>query len=249
MDGYDDFIKKQANRFHTFLSNCFNKIGHKFQIIIIKCEVFYYPIPKSIKNDTRNNIILHLGNVFFMPCSFNNWTKEYYRDIKRLQTLLGVKKYTSLHEKVVKMRNKAYSFVRLECGILAGISPLSPTFKYTPPLEIKDLLLEYHTNKFPLILNDSHSSNYRVDFYKIQNPYRNQCNVICSICMGSRQIQKHARKVSSYNMGKNNLRDIDTSIFFYKIRILASSFQPHYKSLPFYVYIFFSTRKKKAAEE
>ena len=112
--------------------------------------------------------------------------------------LLGGKNYTSLHEKVVKMRNTACSFVRLERGILAGISPLSPTFKYTLPLKIKDLLLEYHTNKFPLILNYSHSSKYRIDFYKIENPYRNWCDVTCNICMGSRQIQKHARKVSSY---------------------------------------------------
>ena len=53
---------KQANKFHTFLSNCFNKMGHKVQIIIIKFEVFDYLIPKSVKkNDTRNNIILHLG--------------------------------------------------------------------------------------------------------------------------------------------------------------------------------------------
>ena len=206
LDGYDDVIKKQANKFHTFLSNCFSKIGHKVYIIIIKCEVFDYPIPKSVKNDTRNNIILHSGNVFFMPCSFNNWTKEYYRDIKRLQTLLGGKKFTSLHEKVVKMRNMAYSFVRLECGTVADISPLSPTFKYTLPLEIKDLLLEYHSNKFPLILNYSHSSKYRVDFYKIQNPYRNWCDVTCNICMGSRQIPKCARKVSSYNMGKKQFK-------------------------------------------
>ena len=147
LDGYDDFIKKQANKFQTFLSNCFNKMGHKVQIIIIKCEVFDYPILKSVKNDTRNNIVLHSGNVFFMSCSFNNWAKEYYRDIKRLQTLLGGKKFTSLYEKVVKLRNTAYNFVRLECGILADISsPLSPTFKYSLPLEIKDLLLEYHTN-------------------------------------------------------------------------------------------------------
>ena len=211
LDGYDDFIKKQGHKFHTFFSNCFNKMGHKVQIIIIKCEVLIIPY-QSVKNDTRNNIVLHMGNVFFMPCSFNNWTKEYYRDIKRLQTLLGGKKFTSLHEKVVKMRNTAYSFVRLECGILADISPLSPTFKYTLPLEIRGLLLEYHTNKLLLILNYSHSSKYRVDFYKIQNPHRNWCDVY--ICMGSRQIQKCARKVSSYNMGKNNLRDIDTSIFF-----------------------------------
>ena len=91
------------------------------------------------------------GMSSFMPCSFNNWTKEYCRDIKRLQTLLGGKKFTSLHD----------------------ISPLSPTFKYTLPLKIKDLLLEYHANKFQLILNYSHSSKYRVDFYNIQNPYRN----------------------------------------------------------------------------
>ena len=97
-----DFIKKQANKFHNFLSNCFNKMGHKVQIIIIKCQVFDYPIPKSVKNDMRNNIVLHSGNVFFMPCSFNNWTKEYYRDIKRLQTLLEGKKFTSLHEKLSK---------------------------------------------------------------------------------------------------------------------------------------------------
>ena len=158
LDGYDNFIKEQANKFQTFLSNCFNKMGHKAQIIIIKYEVCDYPIPKSVKNDTRN-IVLHLGNVFFMPCSFNNWTKEYYRDIKRLQTLLEGKKFTSLYEKVVKMRNMAYNFVRLECGILADVSsPLSPTFKYALPLKIKDLLLEYHTNKFPLILNYSHIS-------------------------------------------------------------------------------------------
>ena len=191
LDGYDDFMKKQANKFHTFLSNCFNKIGHEVQIIIIKCEVFDYSLPKSVKNYMRNNVVLHSGNVFFVPCSFNNWTKEYYRDIKRLRTLLGGKKFTSLYEKVVKMRNTAYNFVRLECGILADISsPLSQTFKYTLPLKIKDL--------FPLILHYSHSSKYRVDFYKIQNPYRNWCNVTHNICMGSRQIQKHARKVSSY---------------------------------------------------
>ena len=130
------------------------------------------------------------------------------------------------------------------------ICPLSPTFKYALSLKIKDLLLEYHTNKFPLILNYSHSSKYRVDFYKIQNPYRNWCDVTCNICMGSRQIQNHARKVSSYNMGKNNLRNIHISIFLLNSqRILASSFQPHYKSLPFCVYIFFFTRKKIAAEE
>ena len=217
MDGYDDFIKKQTNKFHTFLSNCFNKMGHKVQIIIIKCEVFDYPIPKSVKNDTRNNIIFHLGNVFFMPCNFNNWTKEYYRDIKRLQTLLGGKKFTSLHETVVKIRYTAYSFVRLECGTLANISPLSPTFKYTLALKIKDLLLEYHTNKFPLILNYSHSSKYRVDFYKIQNPYRNWCDVTCNICMGSTQIQKRARKVSSYNMGKKQFKRYRYKYLFYKI--------------------------------
>ena len=162
----------------------------------------------------RNNIVLHLGNVFFMPCSFNNWTKEYYRDINRLQTVLGGKKFTSLYEKVVKMRNMAHNFVRLECGILADIS--SPTFKYTLLLKVKDLYLEYHTNKFPLILNYSQSSKYRADFYKIQNLYRNWCDVTHNVCMGSRQIQKHARKGSSYNMGKNNLRDIDISIFFIK---------------------------------
>ena len=66
------------------------------------------------------------------------------------------------------MRNMACSFVRLECGIL--VDTLSPTFKYTLPLKIKDLLLEYHMNKFPLILNYTHSSKYRFDFYKIQNP-------------------------------------------------------------------------------
>ena len=35
LDGYDNFIKKQANKFQTFLGNCFNKMGLKFQIIII----------------------------------------------------------------------------------------------------------------------------------------------------------------------------------------------------------------------
>ena len=118
LDGYDNFIKKQANKFQTFLSNCFNKMGHKVQIIIIKCEAFDYPRLKSVKNDMRNNIVLHSGNVFFMPCSFNNWTKEYYRDIKRLQTLLGGKKFASLYEKVVKVRNAAYNFVRLNMGYL-----------------------------------------------------------------------------------------------------------------------------------
>ena len=39
LDGYDDLIKKQANKFQSFLSNCFNKSGHKVQIIIIKCRV------------------------------------------------------------------------------------------------------------------------------------------------------------------------------------------------------------------
>ena len=77
------------------------------------------------------------------------------------------------------MRNTAYNFVRPEHGILADISnPLSTTFKYTLPLKIKDL-------------------KYRVDFYKIQNPYRNWCNVTCNICMGSRQIQM-SQQPSSY---------------------------------------------------
>ena len=106
--------KTQATKFQTFLSNCFNKMGHKVQIIITKCEVFDYPILKSVKNDMRNNIFLHLGNVSFMPCCFHNWTEEYYRDIKRFQTLLGGKKFTSLYEKVAKMRNMAYNFVGLK---------------------------------------------------------------------------------------------------------------------------------------
>ena len=115
------------------------------------------------------------------------------------------------------MRNTAYNFVRLECGIPADIlSPLSPTFKYTLPLEIKDLLLEYHTNKFPLILNYSHSSKYRVDFYKIQNPYRKWCDATHIICMGSRQIQKHVRKVSSYNMEKKQFKRYRYKYFFIK---------------------------------
>ena len=88
---------KEGNKFQSFLSNCFNKLGHKIQIIIIKCEVLDYPIPKSLRKDMRN-IILHSGNVFFMPCSFHNWTEEYYRDIKRLQTPLGGKDFTSLFE-------------------------------------------------------------------------------------------------------------------------------------------------------
>ena len=53
LDGYDNFIKKQTNKLQTFLSNCFNKMGHKVQIIIIKCEVFDYPILKSVKNMTQ----------------------------------------------------------------------------------------------------------------------------------------------------------------------------------------------------
>ena len=214
LDGYDDLSKNKQINFTLSSAIASIKWGIKFKFLLKKCEVFDYPILKSVKNDTRNNNILHSEDVFFMPCSFNNWTKEYYRDIKRLQILLGGTKFTSLHEKVVKMRNMAYSFVRLECEILADISSLSPTFRYTHLLKIKDLLLEYHTNKFPLILNYSHSSKYRVDFYKIQNPYRNLCDVTHNICMGSRQIQKHTRNISSYNMGKNNLRDIDTSIFF-----------------------------------
>ena len=72
LDGYDDLIKKQANKFQSFFSNCLNKLGHKVQIIIVKCEVLNYPIPKSVRKDKRNNIILHSGNVFFMPCSFHN---------------------------------------------------------------------------------------------------------------------------------------------------------------------------------
>ena len=172
---------------------------------------------KTAQLQEPGSCILHLGNVFFMPCSFNNWTKEYYRNIKRLQTLLGGKTFTSLHEKVAKMRNTAHSFVRLEHGIFADISPLSPTFKYTLPLKIKDLLLEYHMNKFPLILNYSHSSKYRVDFYKIQNPYRIWCDVTHNICMGSRQIQKRARKVSSYNMGKKQFKKYRYKYFFYNI--------------------------------
>ena len=205
---------KQIN--FTFLSNCFNKMGHKVQIIIIKCEVFDYHLPKSVKKkDTRNNIILHLGNVFFMPCSFHNWTEEYYRDINKLQTLLGGTNFTSLYEKVAKMSNTAYNFVRLECGIFTDISsPLSPTFKYTLLFEIKDLLLEYHRNKFPLILDYIHSSKYSIHFYKIQNPYRNWCDVTHSVCIGSRQIQKHARKVSSYNMRKKQFKRYRYKYFF-----------------------------------
>ena len=38
LDGYDDLIKRQANKFQNFLSNCFNKLGHKLQTIIIKCD-------------------------------------------------------------------------------------------------------------------------------------------------------------------------------------------------------------------
>ena len=201
LDRYDDLIKKQANKFQSFLSNWFNKLGHKVQIIIIKCEV--YPIPKSVRKDTRNDIVLHSGNVFFMPCSFHNWTEEYYSNIKRLQTLLGGKNFTSLYEKVAKMSNTAYHFVRLECGILTDISsPPSSTFKYTLPLKIKDSLLEYHRSKFPLIVDYIHSSKYRVDFCKIQNPYRNWCDATHNMYIGSRQIQKCARKVSSYNMRK-----------------------------------------------
>ena len=113
------------------------------------------------------------------------------------------------------MSNTAYNFVRLECGILSDISiPLSPTFKYTLHLEIKDSLLEYHRNKFSLILDYIHSSKYRVDFCKIQNPYRNWCNVTRSICIGSRQIQKCARKVSSYNMRKNQFKRYRYKYFF-----------------------------------
>ena len=141
-----------------------------------------------------------------MPCSFHNWTEEYYRDTKRLQTLLGGKDFTSLYEKVVKMSNRAHNLIRLECGILTDISsPPSPTFKYTLPLEIKDSLLEYHRSKFPLI-DYIHSSKYRVHFYKIQNPYRNWCDVTRNMCIRSRQIQKHARKVSSCNIRKKQFK-------------------------------------------
>ena len=59
LDGYGDLINKQANKFQSFLSNCFNKLGHKVQIIIIKCEVLDYPIPKPVRKDMRNNIVLH----------------------------------------------------------------------------------------------------------------------------------------------------------------------------------------------
>ena len=138
-----------------------------------------------------------------MPSSFHNWTEEYYRDIKRLQTVLGEKNFTSLHEKVAKMSNTAYNFIRLEHEILTDISsPPCPTFKYTLPLKIKDSLLEYHRSKFPLIIDYIHSSKYRVDFCKIQNPYRNWCDVTCNMCIRSRQIQN----VFSYNMRKNQLK-------------------------------------------
>ena len=121
MNGYDDLIKKQANKFQSFLSNCFSKFGHKVQIIIIKFEVLDYFISKSVRKDTRNNIVLDLANVFFMPCSFHSWIKEHYRDIKGLQTLLRGKDFTSLYEKVAKMSNMAHNFVRLECGILTDM--------------------------------------------------------------------------------------------------------------------------------
>ena len=105
------------------------------------------------------------------------------------------------------MSNIAYNFVRLEHGTLTDISsPPSPTFKYTLSLEIKDSLLEYHRSKFPFIINYIHSSKYRVDFYKIQNPYRNWCDVTCNMCIGSIQIQKCARKVSSYSMRKKQFK-------------------------------------------
>ena len=148
------------------------------------------------------------------------------------------------------MRNTAYSFVRLECGILADISPLSPTFKYTLPVKIKDLLLEYHTNQFPLILNYSHSSKYRVDFYKIQNPYRNWCDITCNIHMGSRQIQKCARKVSSYNMGKKQFKRHRYRYFFYKIG--KEFWHPHFNhitNLSLSMCISFSSQEKKIAAE
>ena len=34
LDGYDNFIKKQANKFQTFLSNCFNKMGIRFKLLL-----------------------------------------------------------------------------------------------------------------------------------------------------------------------------------------------------------------------
>ena len=125
----------------------------------------------------------------------------------RDHSLLGGKNFTSLYKKVAKMSNTAYNFVRLKCGILTDISsPPNPTFKYTLPLEIKDSLLEYHRSKFPLMIDYIHSSKYRVDFCKIQNPYRNWCDVTHSMCIGLRQIQKYARKVSSYNMRKKQFK-------------------------------------------
>ena len=118
-----------------------------------------------------------------------------------------------------------------------------PTFKYTLPLKIKDSLLEYHRSKFPLIIDYIHSSKYRVDFCKIQNPCRNRCDVTHNMCIGSRQIQKHARKVSSYNMRGKNLGDIDISTRTFlqhswrkKTRILASLFYritPYKTNSPF----------------
>ena len=127
---------------------------------------------------------------------------------KNCKLYWGGEDFTSLCEKAAKMSNMPHNFVRLECGILTDISsPPSPTFKYTLPLKIKDSLLEYHRSKFPLIVDYIHSSKYRVPFYKVQNPYRNWCDVTHNMCIGSRQIQKCARKVSSYN----NLRDIDMS--------------------------------------
>ena len=70
LDGYDDLIKKQANKFQSFLSNYFNKLGHKVQIIIIKCEVLDYPIPKSVRKDTRNTLSFIMGMSSLCPAVF-----------------------------------------------------------------------------------------------------------------------------------------------------------------------------------
>ena len=74
-------------------------------------------------------------------------------DIKRLQTLLGGKKFTSLYEKVVKMRNTAYNFVRLECGILADISsPLSPNIQVHSSSQNKGFVARISHKQIPINL-------------------------------------------------------------------------------------------------
>ena len=56
-----------------------------------------------------------------------------------------------------------------------------------------------------------------IDFYKIQNPYRNCCDVTGVIYAWDQdKFKKVGEKFQAITWGKNNLRDVDTNIFFIK---------------------------------